>query len=579
MASRFREKKKGHSSRIIIVGIIFFIFWLIIIGRLIQLQIISYQQYRTQAEGIRVFNQEEEAERGEIFVEEKNEQVPVAMNIYYYNLIATPNNIENPKETVEKIFETLNLPFNQEDEKFQEALIKASKDNDWYEILFKKLNQSEVEKIKKLSLDGIYFEKETERFYPEQKDLSHLLGFYGYQGDERVGRYGIEEYYDNLLSGKEGLVKGEMARTGALIPTAENIIKDPQDGSDIILTIDRTVQNKACEIINETVQKYKAAGGTVLVVNPKTGEIIALCNLPNFDPNDYRKVNNPRVYTNGAVSYQYEPGSVFKVITFAAAIEDGKIKPETPFEDKGVVKVDNYNIRNAANKVYGKINMKTVLEKSINTGAVFAAQQVGISRFSYWAKKFGFGQKTNIDLSGEVKGDISNLSRKSDIYLATASFGQGIAVTPIQMVMSFAVVANQGILMKPYLVKEIISLDHTFKNEPEEVDQVISPATASMVRDLMISAVDNGWGKRAGVSGYWVAGKTGTAEVPELKGYQNETIHSFIGFAPADNPRFVALVKLDNPQTSLYSDQTVTPAFGQLADFLLKYYQIPPTRK
>jgi cell division protein FtsI/penicillin-binding protein 2 len=579
MAHRFKEKKKSHSSRIIIVGIIFFIFWIIIIGRLAQLQIINYRQYQAQAEGLRVYKGEEIAERGEIFVQERDTIIPVAMNNYSYNLIAVPNNIKNPEETVNKIAGALNETFDSNSSKFQEIITKVSKKDDWYEILYKKLTQASVEKIKKLFLDGIYFEKEVERYYPEKNDLSNLLGFYGYEGDQKTGRYGLEEYYNDVLSGKEGLVEGELARTGVLIPTAENIIKDPQDGSDIVLTIDRTIQNKACEIINATVDKYKAAGGTVIVVNPKTGEIIALCNVPNFDPNNYTEVNNAKVYNNGAVSYQYEPGSVFKVITFAAALEDGKIKPDTPFEDKGVIRIDNYNIRNAGDEVYGKINMKTVLEKSVNTGAIFAAQQVGISRFSYFVKKFGFGQKTEIDSPGEAKGDLKNLSLNRSIYLATASFGQGIAVTPIQMVMSFAAVANHGKLMKPYLVKEIISQKNTFKNEPQEVNQVISASTAITLRDLMISAVENGWGKRAMVSGYRVAGKTGTAEVPGLKGYQDQTVHSFIGFAPADNPRFVALVKLDDPQTSLYSDQTATPAFGQLADFILKYYQIPPTEK
>jgi len=577
MASRLKEK--GHSLRIIIVGIIFFILWIIIVGRLAQLQIIDYRQYKNKAEDLRVFKEEEVAERGEIFVEEKNEKMPVVMNIYHYNLIAVPNNIIDPVEMIKKIAGALDQSTDENNEKFKEILAKISKKNDWYEILYKKLTQSEVEKIKKLLLKGIYFEKEIERFYFEKNDLSHLLGFYGYNGDQRVGRYGVEEFYENVLSGKEGLVEGERSRTGILIPTAENIVKDPQDGSDIVLTIDRVVQNKACEIIGEAVDKYKAESGTILVINPKTGEVISMCSVPSFDPNNYTKVSSSKVYSNTAVSYQYEPGSVFKVITFAAALEDGKITPETVFEDKGVVKIGNYNIRNAANKVYGEITMRTVLEKSVNTGAIFAAQEIGLSRFSYYVRKFGFGKKTEIDLPGETKGDTSNLSEKSDIYLATASFGQGIAVTPIQMVMSFAAVANQGKLMKPYLVKEIVSGENTFVNQPQEVTQVISARTASTLRDLMISAVENGWGKKARVQGYLVAGKTGTAEVPALKGYQDETIHSFIGFAPADDPKFVALVKLDNPNTALFSDQTVTPAFGKLADFILKYYQIPPTVK
>ena len=222
--------------------------------------------------------------------------------------------------------------------------------------------------------------------------------------------------------------------------------------------------------------------------------------------------------------------------------------------------------------------MREVLEKSINTGAIFVPQKIGIKTFRDYVKKFGFEEKTGIDLVGEAKGDIKNLYEDKEIYLATASFGQGIAVTPIQMVMSFSAIANDGKLMKPYLVKEIISEDYSFSNQPVEIRQVISPKTAEILRDLLISVVENGWGKKAKVDGYLVAGKTGTAEIPyvDIKGYSQETTHSFIGFAPAHDPKFVALVKLDSPQAR-FSDRTAAPTFSKLAEFILKYLNIPPT--
>ncbi|MBS4014451.1 MAG: penicillin-binding protein 2 [Bacteroidetes bacterium] len=579
MPSRLSRKFNDCHLRIIIVGTIFFILWIIIVIRLAQLQIIEYGKYKEASQKLRTIEKEETGERGQIFVEELNKKISIALSSYHYTLIAEPINIKESVEAAVKIAEILDIPIDEENENFKNLLIKLSKKNSQYEIVRKDLSQSQVEKIKNLSLTGLYFEKEIKRFYPEGNCLSHLLGFYGYRGDQKVGRYGIEEFYENILSGKDGIIKGERARTGALISTIESTVKESQDGSDIVLTIDRTIQSKSCEILEESVNKFGAESGTIIIVNPKTGEVLSLCNFPGFDPNQYSLVKDFNLFINSAISHYYEPGSVFKVITFAAAIDDGKIKPDDKFEDTGSIKISGHTIKNAAEKIYGKVTMREILEKSINTGVIFIARQIGSSGFLSWVKKFGFEEKTRIDLPTETVGDLRNLYQKNEIYLATASFGQGITVTPIQMLMSFAVIANQGKLMKPYIVKEIISQKNSYLSKPEEVRQVISPQTSEIIKDLMISAVENGWGKRAGVKGYLVAGKTGTAEVARSGGYSSETIHSFIGFAPADNPRFVAIVKIDNPTLVNFSDQTAAPAFGQLADFILKYYQIPPTEE
>lgn len=570
-----RHKKKNSSLRLIFLGLVFFILWIIIIVRLIHLQIINGDKYQALAKNLRIFEERKEAERGEIFVEENGERIPVALNLYSYTLYAVPNNISNPEKTAEKIAEVLKIPF--ESKNFQEILKKVSKKNDWYEVLKRDLSEEEVNEIKKRKIEGIDFEIELKRFYPEREYFSHLLGFFGFKGEKRVGQYGLEEYYENILSGKEGIVKGERGIGGLIIPTAKNIFINPKKGSDIILTIDRTIQIKSCQILEEAVKKYKASSGNIIVVDPKTGAILSLCNWPNFDPNEYSKIKNIEIFSNKITSSQYEPGSVFKVITFAAALEDKKINPNDVYEDTGEVKIGSYTIKNAGGKIWGKRTMREVLQYSINTGAVYIARKVGLERFRYWVKEFGFEEKLGIDLPNEIKGDIKNLSENKEIYLATASFGQGIAVTPLQMVMSFAAIANGGKLLKPYLVKEIVSDNFSFKIGPKEIRQVISPQTAEILKDLLISAVKEGWGKRAQVKGYLVAGKTGTAEVPYIKGYSEETVHSFIGFAPADDPKFVVLVKLDNPKTSRFSDRTAAPTFGELADFLLKYYQILPT--
>jgi len=575
MTFRTRQKLGPSFFRFNLLAIIFFIFGFLIILRLAQLQILDAHKYRLSASEIRSFEKKIEAKRGEIYVKEKDKKYLLALNVDSYNLFAVPREIEDPEETGEKIALILEIS---QDEK-NDLIKKLSKKNDWYEILKKDLSQKELTEIKKLALKGINIEIEQKRFYPEEEYFSHLIGFVGFKGDKKQGRYGLEEYYENILSGKEGIIKGERTVGDILIKTAKSLIKEQKDGADIVLTINRTIQIKSCEILKEAIKKYQAEKGSIIVVEPKTGEILALCNWPYFNPNQYNEVKDMNVFLNQAISAQFEPGSIFKAITFAIALEERKITPETTYRDEGLVKIGGYTIKNAGEKVYGQQTMKEVLEKSINTGAVFINQRVGLEIFRRAVEKFGFGSLTGIELPAEIKGDIKNLFENKEIYLATASFGQGIAVTPLQMAMSFAALANKGKLMKPYLVKEVISGDFVTKTQPQEKTQVISPVTAEVLKELLISVVKQGWGKRAQVKGYLVAGKTGTSQVPYLKGYSEKTIHSFAGFAPADNPKFVALVKLDNPKLERFSDRTAAPTFGKLADFLLKYFEIPPTEE
>ncbi|MCX7779071.1 MAG: penicillin-binding protein 2 [Patescibacteria group bacterium] len=572
-----RQRSKTSFFRFYFLAIIFFIFGSLIILRLIQLQILDYRYYQNKALEIRTFEKEVQPKRGEIFIEEEGGKRPVAINIDSYNLYAVPKEIDEPIKTAEKIAPLIGISLSNKNDELTNLIKKLSKENDWYEILKKDISQEEVDAINKLSLKGIKIETVTKRFYPEKKYFAHLLGFVGFSGDQQVGRYGLENYYENILSGKEGLLKGEKTQGGVLIATAQTTTIKPKDGADLILTIDRNIQIKTCQILEEAIKKYQAEKGNIIVLEPKSGQILALCNWPSFDPNQYNEVKDSRLFLNEAVSSQYEPGSIFKTITFAAALEEGKITPETTYEDKGLVKIGGYTIKNAGKKVYGFRTMKEVLEKSINTGAIFAAQKLGLEKFRQYVEKFGFGSLTGVDLPTEAKGNIKNLSEKKEIYLATASFGQGLSVTPLQMVTAFAALANHGKLMKPYLVKKIISDGFVTEIKPEERAQVISPTSAEILKEMLISVVKNGWGKRAAVKGYLVAGKTGTAQVAYLKGYSEKTIHSFAGFAPANDPRFVALVKLDNPKLERFSDRTAAPVFGQLADFLLKYFAIPPT--
>jgi cell division protein FtsI/penicillin-binding protein 2 len=329
------------------------------------------------------------------------------------------------------------------------------------------------------------------------------------------------------------------------------------------------------------VTKNGADSGDIIVMNPKTGAILAIASYPDFDPNNYGKVTNPSVFNNQAVTGSYEPGSVFKALTMAAAIDEGKITPDTTYVDTGHVKVDNFDIKNAEGGARGVQTMTQVLDWSLNTGAIFAENQLGNPDFLKYIKAFGFGVPTGIELP-ETKGDLTGITKGNvEVNYDTASFGQGISVTPIQMVQAYGALANSGRMMRPYIIQSKIYPDGTIKNtQPAVVNQVISTSTANTVDAMLVDVVENGFGKKAGVPGYFVAGKTGTAQVVQNGKYiKDDNIGSFIGFAPVENPQFVMLVRVDHPRDASFAESTAVPPWGQLAQFILNYMQIPPTRQ
>jgi cell division protein FtsI/penicillin-binding protein 2 len=432
-----------------------------------------------------------------------------------------------------------------------------------------------------LDVRGISFEMEKYRYYPENNIGSHIFGFVN---SENIGNYGLEGDQNAILSGKDGY-QGSQAQL--LTSSDKEDYAAPQNGSDLVLTIDDAVQFKACSRLNETVKKLDAAGGSIIIVDPESGGIIAMCSAPDFDPNDYQSVKDLKTFDNPAISYQYEPGSVFKIITMASAIDKGKVTPETTYDDPGQVYIKGWPkpIKNSDFSTaggHGQTNMVTVLEKSLNTGAIFAMQQIGSKTFADYVKSFGFGTKTGVELSGEASGDIKSLKKSKivEVDAATASFGQGIAVTPLQMVMSYAALANGGVLMKPHLIKEVIKGDVHTLVAPEALHRVVSATTADTIGAMLVKVVDNGHAKAAAVPGYYVGAKTGTAQIPSSQGgyLEGQYIHTMVGYAPIEKPRFVMLVKIDNPNGIQYAESSAAPLFGEIADFLLKYYQVPKTR-
>ena len=450
-------------------------------------------------------------------------------------------------------------------------------------VLARRLDANQVEEIKKLNLKGLSVSYETDRFYPGQELAANVIGFLGYDLNGRSGQYGVESYYDNDLFGKTAAKESSITGFAGFV---KNLIYGNKDNNafnrpaDIILTIDKNIQAYSEDKLESVLKKWNAQSGTIIVQDPNTGKILAMAGKPSFDPNNYSDYQ-PGLFLNKSVQEVFEPGSSYKPITMSAGLDLGKITPQTTFTDVGFIKAAEYTIHNFSNKVFGLQTMSQVLEQSINTGAMFVENIVGDDNFLNYAINIGFGQRTGIDLPGEVNGDITNLYSGRKINYLTASFGQGIAVTPIQLVNAYSAIANGGKLMRPYVVEKIIKEGgEEIITKPEIVSIPFSEKTSSKLKTMLVGVVDNGFDK-ARIKGYDIAGKTGTAQIPDGKGGydENEFIHNFLGFAPAYEPKFVILIKMDRPHGITFAADSLSPTFREMAAFLLNYYKIPPTRK
>ncbi|HCJ52921.1 MAG: hypothetical protein A2898_01385 [Candidatus Kerfeldbacteria bacterium RIFCSPLOWO2_01_FULL_48_11] len=567
-------RRGAHFDRLKLVRILTLVFAILIIGRLGYIQVFQHDFYAALAEGQHTLIEQLEPERGEIFVHEDDRLFPLAANKDFFEVYAIPQNVEDPETLVEILVNRLQI------EK-EEVLPRLQKRADLYEPVAMHVEQAVVDQLKALNLKGLGYRRQSDRYYPEKNIGSHLLGFVGFQGDKRVGQYGLEGYWNTELAGVAGYIEADRDAEGRLITVGSKKLEEAQDGDSIVLTIDRTIQYKACSELNAAVSRHGATGGSLIVMEPSTGKILALCGSPDFDPNIYNEVEDINVFLNPATYGTYEPGSVFKPLTMAAAMNEGKVTPATTYDDTGAVEIGTYTIRNSDNKAHGVVPMTTVLEESLNTGAIFAARQIGPELFEEYVKKFGFGESTGIQLDNEAAGDVSPLSQQKEIYMATASFGQGITVTPLQILAAFGALANDGKLMKPYVVDEVIKPnDVRIKTEPQVVRQVVSAETAAKISAMLAGVVQKGHGQRAGVEGYFVGGKTGTAQIPleGSRGYDpHQTIGTFIGFAPVDNPAFVMLAKIDRPKDVQFAESSAAPLFGEIAKFLLPYLGVAPT--
>lgn len=540
MVSRFRLS---------IIALVIFSAYGYLAYNLYELQISRGRYYSARAESQYRLAGFLEPYRGIIyFTDKEKELVPAAINKSYPVVFAVPKEIEDAPEAVAAIAPILGLA---EDE------LKTifSNKKSFYRLLLKKTDAEQTRKIGEVGVKGVYVDQREFRSYPFGDLAAHLLGFVGptKEEDQLSGRYGVERQFNQLLGGVPGKISGDA-------------ISRPIQGGDLALTIDRNIQARAEEILRNLVKKYQARGGSVIVQDPKTGNLLALGGFPSFDPNEYQR-SDIGSFLNPVIQAIYEPGSIFKIITMAIGLDLGKIAPDTAYTDYGHLTMNGRVIKNWDLKAHGRVTMTDVIGQSINTGSVFAAQKIGQKDFYRYLTAFGFNQPTSVQLPNEIAGSIENIKKPEDIHLATASFGQGISVTPLALINAVSAIANGGVLMKPNILAG---------EKPKAVKKVISKKAADQITEMMVSAVNNA--KIARVPNYKVAGKTGTAQVPDFNvgGYTDEVINTYIGFAPATDSKFTALIKLDQPAGAPLAGLTVVPAFRELAEFILNYYNAPP---
>ena len=557
---------KEKKERITFLFILFIIFYFLLIYRLYNIQVIQSNKFEEIAQQEHLTSFSIEGERGNIYDRNLKKLV---VNVNVQSLFAIPPKIENPREAALKISLILNL-------ETKEVLDKLNQKRPFVWIK-RKLNETEVEEIKKLNLEGLDFLKESKRFYPKNYLASNLMGFVGI---DNQGLEGLELFFDQELKGLPGLVVLERDALGGKIPLSIKELNTHRDGNSIVLTIDEVIQYITEEALDKAFQKYKAKAGVAIVVEPKTGEVLAIAVRPSYDPNYFNKYALD-LWRNLAIANAYEPGSTFKIVTIATALEEGVVKLDDQFYCKGWT---NYN-RHIFHDIHqhGTQNLTDIVKNSCNVGVIQVGTRLEQKVFEKSIRRFGFGTLTEINLPGEVNGLIRSSKDWSKISLASISIGQEISITPIQLIMAISAIANRGTLMKPLIVKEILDSNQNsvkvFKSKP--VRQVVSVETALTMTKILEQVVIDGTGREAKLDEYQVAGKTGTGQIFDFATgkYSNSAYTSlFVGYVPAENPKISILILLDQPKGSYYGGTVAAPVFKEIASKVLPYLSIPPNQ-
>lgn len=563
-------------GRINLLFVSFILAGLLVGGRLFYWQILKSEQLAAAAEGQHWISFEIPAKRGEILA---SDSFPLVTNEQAFLVFASiPDLKDKPLEIASKI--TSILITDEENKKESEEMIKERlrrQDLVWVPLQHK-VSREIKEKLESFKIAGLGFEEEQKRGYPESSSAAHLLGFVGSDINGRdKGYFGLEGFYDLELRGQSGMLRREKDASGKPILVGEAKEEKEKDGRNLLTTINRSIQFVVEEKLKNGLERYGAISGTVVIMEPKSGAILALSSFPSYDPALFWKFDK-KLYPNPGIAFSYEPGSAFKVLVMAAALNEGVVTPETRCDKcSGPRNISGYTISTWNDKYFPDSTMVEVIQHSDNVGMVFVGEKLGSENLVSYLEKFGIGQVSGIDLQEETSPSLRPKNEWKPIDLATASFGQGVAVTPIQMLRAVGAIANQGKLVKPFLVKKVFDKDGATEVQVKEGRQAIKPATARIMTEIMVNAVDKGEAKWAKPKGFRIAGKTGTSQIPIAGHYDKEkTIASFVGFAPADEPKFVMLVTLREPTSSPWGSETAAPLWFDIAEELFTYFGILP---
>ena len=431
--------------------------------------------------------------------------------------------------------------------------------------------------IAALNVPGLGFQNEPKRLYPNDAIGAAVLGFVN---DDCVGVTGVEGYYDELLRGTPGrlTVERDPANRDLAVGLREAVA--PKNGADLVLTIDLVAQTAAERELGAAMKKERATSGSILVVDPSDGSIRALASAPTYDPSAVR-LADPEALRDRAIAWPYEPGSTMKAVTIATAIDQGLVRPTDWYNDVGYTIVGGRKLSNALGKAYGPTTVSQILERSLNAGAAWVGQKIGTQRLIDSFHAFGFGRPTGVDLAGEVSGSVRPIAQWYPVDVGTASFGQGVSVSALQLAMAYAALANGGTLYRPYVMASRRDADGEHRTAPLVVDRPVTADTAATLRSMLLSTVDTGIAHNAAIAGFSVAGKTGTAQIasPDGSYVDDQYVSSFAGFFPADDPKYVVLVVLEKPESRLLGTLTATDAFKGVAQDILRYARIQPDRR
>ncbi|HEV8536364.1 MAG TPA: penicillin-binding protein 2 [Candidatus Limnocylindria bacterium] len=457
------------------------------------------------------------------------------------------------------------------------AVIRAVLDSgaEWL-FLRRRLPEETAARVAALGIKGLGFEKEPKRLYPNGSIAAQLLGFVN---DDGLGQYGVEGRYEDVLHGAPGRLVVERDPANRELALGVRTGVPARHGEDLVLTVDLAVQTAAERELAAAIQRERATGGTVVVLDPRDGAVLAIASSPTYDPARVASANAESL-RDRAISWTYEPGSTLKAITIAAALDKGAVTPKTTYDDVGYAVIGGRRLSNAQGKVYGPTNVTQILARSQNAGAVFVASKLGAPDLYAYLRAFGFGERSGVDLAAETTGSVRPLAEWYPVDLGTISFGQGVSVTPLQLASAYAAIANGGTLYRPYVVASRRDADGEHRTAPVALRRVISAETSATLRGMLTATVDDGIANAAALARYSVAGKTGTAQIPSDDGrYADDAyISSFAGFVPAEDPRMVVVVVLERPQSKLLGTLPAMAAFKGIATDALRYARVQPDR-